>query len=147
MLFLGKFKDVTLTGIGQSELDDWVRKEAKKQGRYVAPDPNPENGMYFRSDQFPFVKKGVPAIYAKGYTDAEKYGKEETLKVLDHYWKRIYHSPFDEYHPATDDLSGIVEDAKLLFRVGTNLANSEAWPAWNADSEFKSIRELSLKIK
>ena len=145
MLFLGKFKDVTLTGIGQSELDEWVRKEAEKQGRYIAPDPNPENGMYFRSDQFPFVKKGVPAVYAKGYTDAEKYGKEETLKILDHYWKKIYHSPFDEYHPATDDLSGIVEDAKLLFRVGTNLANSEAWPAWNAGSEFKTVREMSRK--
>ena len=145
MLFLGKFKDVTITGIGQSELDGWVRKEAEKQGRYVAPDPNPENGMYFRSDQFPFVKKGVPAIYAKGYIEAVKNGKEETLKILDHYWKNIYHSPFDEYHPATDDLSGIVEDAKLLFRVGTNLANSDAWPVWNADSEFKTVREMSRK--
>ena len=145
MLFLGKFKDVTLTGIGQSELDEWVRKEAEKQGRYIAPDPNPENGMYFRSDQFPFVKKGVPAIYAKGYIDAEKLGKEETLKILDHYWKKIYHSPFDEYHPATDNLNGIVEDAKLLFHVGTDLANSEAWPAWNANSEFKAIREMSRK--
>lgn len=145
MLFLGKFKDVTITGIGQSELDGWVQKEAEKQGRYVAPDPNPENGMYFRSDHFPFVKKGVPAIYAKGYIDAEKKGKEETLKILDHYWKNIYHSPFDEYHPATDDLSGIVEDAKLLFNVGTDLANSEAWPAWNTDSEFKTTREISRK--
>jgi Zn-dependent M28 family amino/carboxypeptidase len=145
MLFLGKFKDVTLTGIGQSELDEWVRKEAEKQGRYIAPDPNPENGMYFRSDQFPFVKKGVPAIYAKGYIDAEKYGKVETLKILDHYWKKTYHSPFDEYHSASDDLSGIVEDAKLLFHVGTNLANSELWPAWNANSEFKEVREMSRK--
>ncbi|HEY3390379.1 MAG TPA: M28 family peptidase [Prolixibacteraceae bacterium] len=143
MLFLGRFKDVTLTGIGQSELDEWVRREAALQGRYIAPDPNPENGMYFRSDQFPFVKKGVPAIYAKGYVNADKYGKDETLKILDHYWKEIYHSPFDEYHPTTDDLRGIVEDAKLLFRVGTDLANSKAWPAWNADSEFKAERENS----
>ena len=146
MLFLGKFKDVTLTGIGQSELDEWVRKAAEKQGRYIAPDPNPENGMYFRSDQFPFVKKGVPAIYAKGYIDAEKYGKEQTLKILDQYWKKIYHSPFDEYNAATDDLSGIVEDAKLLFHVGTDLANSQVWPAWNNDSEFKIARDLSKKL-
>ena len=143
MLFLGKFKDVTLTGSGQSDLDTWVKIEAKKQGRYLAPDPNPENGMFFRSDQFPFVKKGVPAIYAKGYIDAEKYGKTETLKILDHYWKNIYHSPFDEFHPSTDDLRGVVEDAKLLFHVGANLANSKAWPSWNRDSEFKGIRENS----
>ena len=145
MMFLGKFKDVMLTGSGQSELDEWVRKDAEKQGRYIAPDPNPENGMYFRSDQFPFVKKGVPAIYAKGYTDAEKYGKTETMKIVDRYWKETYHSPFDEYHPATDDLSGIVEDAKLLYHVGNELANSEAWPVWNGDSEFKATREISRK--
>ncbi len=145
MLFLGKFRDVTLTGFGQSELDDWVKRAADQQGRYIAADPNPENGMFFRSDQFPFVRKGVPAIYAKGYTDAIKYGKEETLKILDHYWKKTYHSPFDEYHPTTDDLSGIVDDARLLFRVGTNLANSRKWPVWNNDSEFKIARESSQK--
>jgi len=145
MLFLGKFKDVMLTGSGQSELDEWVNQEALKCGRYLAPDPNPENGMFFRSDQFPFVKQGVPAIYAKGYVDAEKYGKVETMKLVDKYWKETYHTPTDEYHPEKDDLSGVVEDAKLLYKVGTNLANSTAWPAWNADSEFKAARDLSRK--
>lgn len=145
MLFMGKFKDVMLTGFGQSELDEWVRREAEKQGRYIAPDPNPDNGMFFRSDQFPFVKQGVPAIYAKGYVDAERLGKEETMKIVDRYWKETYHSPFDEYHPETDDLSGIVEDAKLLYKVGFNLANSTKWPHWNEDSEFKTVRENSRK--
>ena len=145
MLFLGKFKDVMITGSGQSELDEWVNREAVKQGRYLAPDPNPENGMFFRSDQFPFVKQGVPAIYAKGYVDAVKYGKVETMKIVDKYWKETYHTPSDEYHPETADLSGIVEDAKLLYQVGTNLANSSAWPAWNKDSEFKAVRDQSRK--
>jgi Zn-dependent M28 family amino/carboxypeptidase len=145
MLFLGKFKDVMLTGSGQSELDEWVNHEAVKRGRYLAPDPNPENGMFFRSDQFPFVKQGVPAIYAKGYVDAEKYGRVETMKLVDQYWKVTYHSPSDEYHPENADLSGIVEDAKLLYQVGTNLANSSAWPAWKENSEFKATREQSQK--
>jgi Zn-dependent M28 family amino/carboxypeptidase len=145
MLFLGKFKDVMLTGSGQSELDQWVEQEAVKQGRYLAPDPNPENGMFFRSDQFPFVKQGVPAIYAKGYVDAEKYGKTETMKLVDRYWKETYHTPSDEYHPETADLSGIVLDAKLLFQVGTKLANSSEWPAWKDGSEFKAIRDQSRK--
>ncbi len=145
LLFMGKFKDVMLTGSGQSELDSWVEIEAKKQGRYLAPDPNPENGMFFRSDQFPFVKKGVPAIYAKGYVDAAKYGKVETLKLVDRYWKETYHTPSDEYHPASDDLNGVLEDAKLLYHVGTNLANSTVWPEWNHDSEFKTTRDESRK--
>lgn len=145
MLFLGKFKDMMLTGSGQSELDRWVEQEAVKQGRYLAPDPNPENGMFFRSDQFPFVKQGVPAIYAKGYVDAEKYGKIETMKLVDRYWKETYHTPSDEYRPETADLSGIVQDAKLLYQVGTKLANSSEWPAWYKDSEFKTIRDQSWK--
>lgn len=143
LLFLGKYKDVTITGFGQSELDNWVKTEAENQGRYVAPDPNPDNGMFFRSDQFPFVKQGVPAIFAKGYIDAEKLGKEKTLENLDQYWKTVYHTPQDEYKPERDDLSGVVQDAELLYRVGLNLANSAEWPKWNEGSEFKAIREKS----
>lgn len=143
MLFFGKYRDVMLTGNGQSELDRWVEEAAKKHNRYIAPDPNPEKGMFFRSDQFPFVKLGVPAIYAKGYTDAVKFGKEETMKQVDLYWKEIYHTPFDEYHPENDDLEGVVDDAHLLYHVGYKLARSSKWPRWNHDSEFRKIREES----
>jgi len=147
ILFLGKFNDVTVTGYGQSELDNWLLAEAEKQGRYIAPDPNPENGMFFRSDQFPFVKEGVPSIFAKGYTDAEKYGKEKTKELIADYWKNTYHKPSDEYVPERDDLTGLVDDAILLYNVGYNLATSNIWPAWNDDSEFKTIREASLANK
>jgi Zn-dependent M28 family amino/carboxypeptidase len=143
-LFIGKFKDVTVTGFGQSELDNWLKTEAEKQGRYLAADPNPENGMYFRSDHFPLVKKGVPAIFAKGYIEAEKYGKEKTLQVISDYWENTYHKPTDEFHSDMDDLSGLVEDAELFYHLGFNLANSTEWPKWNNGSEFKSVRESSM---
>ena len=144
ILFLGKFKDITVTGYGQSQLDQILESEAAKQGRYLVADPNPENGMYFRSDQFPFVKAGVPAIFAKGYTDAEKYGKEKTSELIAKYWKETYHKPCDEYVPERDDLSGLVTDAELMLNVGLNLANSDQWPAWNDGSEFKAVREESM---
>lgn len=144
ILFLGKFNDVTVTGYGQSELDNWLLLEAEKQGRYLAPDPNPENGMFFRSDQFPFVKEGVPAIFAKGYIDAVNYGKEETLNLINDYWKNTYHKPCDEYVSERDDLNGLVQDAILLYKVGYNLAGSNEWPAWNNDSEFKAKRNAGI---
>lgn len=144
ILFLGKFRDVTITGYGQSELDEWIKKGAEKQGRYVAPDPNPENGMFFRSDQFPFVKRGVPSIFAKGYIDSERLGKEKTLQAVSDYWKNIYHTPQDEYLPERDNLAGLVDDANLLYHVGLQLANSDQWPGWHDNSEFKSIREESF---
>jgi len=144
ILFLGKFKDVTVTGFGQSELDKWLETEAINQGRYLEADPNPENGMFFRSDQFPFVKHGVPSIFAKGYVEAEKYGKEETLKKIADYWTSTYHKPTDEFNKETADLNGLVEDAELFYKVGLNLANSSNWPKWNESSEFKSARETSM---
>jgi hypothetical protein len=67
------------------------------------------------------------------------------MKLVDRYWKETYHTPSDEYHPEKDDLTGVVEDAKLLYRVGTNLASSNSWPAWKSDSEFKAVRELSQR--
>lgn len=144
ILFLGKFKDVTVTGYGQSELDSWLETEVKNQGRYIATDPNPGNGMFFRSDQFPFVKMGVPAIFAKGYIEAEKLGKEETKNKIADYWENTYHKPSDEYFAEQADLSGLVQDAELFYKVGFNLADSDKWPKWNEGSEFKSVREASF---
>ncbi len=145
VLFLGHFNDITITGYGQSELDDLLQEMAAAQGRYTAPDPNPENGMFFRSDQFPFVKKGIPAIFAKGNIDAKKYGKDSTLVILKNYWQSIYHSPGDEYVPDRDDLSGLVDDAVLMYKAGRKLADSDIWPAWKENSEFKSVRQRSLQ--
>lgn len=145
ILFLGKFKDVTVTGYGQSEMDDLLEEEAFKQNRYIAADPNPENGMFFRSDQFPFVKKGVPAIFAKGYIEAEKYGKAKTLELISDYWENTYHKPTDEYLVENANLDGLVQDAELFFQVGSRLANSNSWPQWNTGSEFKAVREASFR--
>jgi Zn-dependent M28 family amino/carboxypeptidase len=128
---------VTITGYGQSELDEWTEKAAVLCGRYVASDPNPENGMYFRSDHFPFAKKGIPSLFAKGFTDAVKYGREKTLGMVSDYWENVYHTPGDEYVPGRDNLEGLVDDAKLFFITGSDLANSEEWPAWKEGSEFK----------
>ena len=137
LLFAGEFNDVTLTGSGYSGLDQWVEAEAKRQGRYIANDPNPENGMFFRSDHFPFVKRGVPAIFAKGYSDAKKLGPVKTKELIAEYWKNIYHTPGDEYKPERDDLSGLVKDAYLMYNVGYRLANSAVFPAWKEGSEFR----------
>ena len=45
---------------GKSELDTYCAKAAALQGRIVTEDPQPENGLYYRSDHFPFARAGVP---------------------------------------------------------------------------------------
>ncbi len=140
ILFLGKFKDVTVTGLGHSELDKYVAEEAQKQGRYVCADPNPENGMFFRSDQLPFLKAGVPSIFAKGYSEQVDLGKEKTRQKIDEYWRTIYHKPCDIFNPQTQSLDGLCEDAKLFFSVGYRLVNEDYFPKWYKKSEFYTKR-------
>lgn len=140
ILMLGKFCDVTVTGLGHSELDEYLKTEAAKQNRYVADDPNPENGMFFRSDQLPFLKQGVPFLFAKGYTHQRRLGKKATSQKISDYWKTIYHKPSDEFVPGRDQLDGLFEDAQLLFSIGYRIANENTYPKWYATSEFYKDR-------
>lgn len=140
ILFLGSFKDVTVTGLGHSSLDGILAEEATKFGRYIAPDPNPENGMFFRSDQLPFLKAGVPSIFAKGYSHQAELGKEKTQELINAYWKNIYHKPADEYVPERDNLDGLLDDVKLFYMFGKRLADKPIYPTWSTGSEFFTQR-------
>lgn len=136
VLFIGKFNDVTVTGYGHSNLDSLLQVVAQSHGRYITLDPNPENGMFYRSDQLPFLKAGVPAIFAKGYTHQAELGKEKTLDLIKSYWQNVYHKPFDEYDPQRDKLDGLVDDAILFYEVGVHLTSGGFYPKWNKTSEF-----------
>lgn len=136
ILMIGKFKDVTVTGLGHSNLDSLLNIEALLQGRYICNDPNPENGMFFRSDQMPFLLAGVPSLFAKGYSHQVELGKEKTIEFIGDYWKNTYHKPSDHFNPEVHNLDGLAEDAELFFKLGNNLANSRMKPKWNSESEF-----------
>ncbi len=144
---MGRMKDVTITGFGQSELDNYVADAAKTQDRYIAAEPFPENGMYYRSDHFRFAQIGVPSLFIKGWQDSREHGKEWAKQQINYYWKTAYHKPADEYNPDTTDLEGNVEDAKLFFLIGYRLANETTFPQWNKNSEFRAIREKSRQQK
>ncbi|WP_431215725.1 M28 family peptidase [Puia sp. P3] len=70
----GPTKDITYSGKGQSELEDYLAEEAKKQQRYIAPEDHPEAGHYFRSDHFNFARAGVPSLTADGGVDDKTRG-------------------------------------------------------------------------
>ena len=138
----GKTKDVVITGQGQSELEDYVTKEAQAQGRYVTPEPHPEGGHYFRSDHFSFAKAGVPALDVASGVDVVGKGKEYGKKLQDDYTAHRYHRPSDEYD-STWTFEGGLQDMQLLFNIGKRLAFETTWPQWKQGSEFKAIRDKS----
>ena len=137
----GPMKDLTIVGYGQSEMDEYAKSEAEKQGRYIIPDPEPEKGYFFRADHFSFAKIGIPALYAKGSHEGMTISADSIKKLDEYYETYMYHQPSDEYNPATTDLSGVQFDAQLLFQIGYRLSNEDYFPKWNERSEFKAVRE------
>ena len=140
----GKMKDITVIGYGNSELDDYVEAAASERGRKVRPDPTPEKGSFFRSDHFPFAKQGIPALYANSGIDHVEHGEEWTLAKNDKYTAENYHKPSDEYDPNWD-LSGALDDLRLLFKVGYRLSMEAAFPNWKEGSEFKAKRDADME--
>jgi peptidase M28-like protein len=141
--WFGRTKDVSLIGLGKSSLDADVVALAKSQGRRVEPDQFPDQGLFYRSDQFSLAKVGVPAAYLKYGTDVigkpPGWGREQ----VEFYRKNIYHQPSDELQDSWD-FAGAVEDARLAFLLGVRVANASRMPAWNRDDEFESARARAL---
>ncbi|MDO8834917.1 MAG: M28 family peptidase, partial [Vicinamibacterales bacterium] len=139
----GRTRDMTVVGLGQSQLDDYAREAAAAQGRVLKPDPTPETGGYFRSDHFPFAKQGVPAINAGGGSDFIDRPSEEVRALREAYTAQHYHKPSDEYRPEWD-LSGGVQDLQCYFVMAWRIAQAEAYPQWSPTSEFKATRDRML---
>jgi Zn-dependent M28 family amino/carboxypeptidase len=125
---------IEVIGSGYNTLEDILRDVVTQQGRRVVPDKSPEAGHYFRSDQFSFAKKGVPALYTNSVTPDD----------YKDYTANRYHKPSDKFDPNWD-MSAAVADADALLQVGLRVANGEKWPEWKPGTEFRAIREESLK--
>jgi Zn-dependent M28 family amino/carboxypeptidase len=140
----GKMKDITIIGYGNSELDDYVEAAAAEQGRRVRPNATPEKGSFYRSDHFPFAKQGIPALYTSSGNDQVEHGEDWTLAKKEKYTAENYHKPSDEFDPSWD-LSGAIEDLRLLFRVGYKLSMESTFPNWKEGTEFKAKRDADME--
>ena len=142
----GRTKDIISIGLGQTTLDDLLEKVAGAYDRTIAPDADPEKGYYYRSDHFEFAKQGVPALDPEGGRQyigkPGDYGKRKQ----DEYTEKDYHKPSDQVKPDWD-LSGAVEDLKILTEVGYAVAQEPKYPEWKPGSEFRARREAMLKAK
>lgn len=146
MSVAGRARDMTVVGYGSSQLEDLLRRAARAQGRVLHGEADPQNGAYFRSDHFSFARAGVPALYADGGEDLREGGVAAGRRAAQAYAAR-YHSPADEYDPATWKLDGVVEDLQALYAVGRELVAGGQWPAWSPDSPFKATRERMMAAR
>ena len=139
----GRTKDLIVVGKGNSELDQVLENAAAQDGKYLIPDAEPEKGFYYRSDHFAFAKQGVPALYVDGGLDFIGKDKDYGYQKKEEYTNNDYHSVSDEIKDNWD-FSGMVEDSRILFRVGYAIGQNDNWPKWSEGTEFKAKREGML---
>ena len=141
----GRARSVVSVSLGATTLDEILSDVAGAQGRRVVPDPEPEKGYFYRADHLELMRHGVPALTflypAADYIgQPADYGEKKRIEYVSH----DYHKPSDEVRDDWD-MSGAVEDVRMLFEVGRRVADGDTYPAWKTGSEFKAVRETRLK--
>jgi Zn-dependent M28 family amino/carboxypeptidase len=139
----GPTKDLTVIGLGASELDDYAQAAASAEGRVLRPDAEPEKGFYYRSDHFNMAKQGVPSFYAEPGIDFIGKPADYGRKKRDEYTSQFYHSPQDEIH-ADWDMTGAVQDVNIYLTIGYRVAEAAKMPEWRPGNEFKAARDKML---
>jgi Zn-dependent M28 family amino/carboxypeptidase len=139
----GRTTDLTVVGLGNSTLDDVLSRVLKTDGRSVRPDAEPEKGFYYRSDHFEFAKLGVPALDPEAGIDFIGKPAGYGMQKRNEYTNKDYHKPSDEVKPDWD-LTGAVEDARVLFRVGYLVSQTPSIPEWKQGTEFKAKRDSMM---
>jgi Zn-dependent M28 family amino/carboxypeptidase len=139
----GRTSDLTVYGLGASELDDYLGEAAKRQGRAVRPDPAPEAGWYYRSDHFPFARQGVPALWAGGGDRFVGKPADHGTRMRDEYTANRYHKPLDIVRPEWE-MEGVADDLQIYYDVAWRVARAARWPEWKPGAEFKAKRDRML---
>jgi Zn-dependent M28 family amino/carboxypeptidase len=125
-------KYLEVQGLGESTLGDDVTRVAKEAGVAVQADKQPDHVRFIRSDQYSFIKKGVPSL-------AFKFGwlpGSPQEKVFNEWYKERYHGVKDDATQPVDAAAAAQFDA-ILEKLALRIADSENPPAWNPGSFFK----------
>ena len=132
-VFLADVTDVVPIGIEHSTLEADVQGAAAGLGIGLTPDPKPEEVVFVRSDQYAFVRQGIPAVYLDAGIKARS-PDVDALALYEDFLTGHYHQPSDEtslpiHYPSAARL------AKLNAAIGRRVGDAEARPRWK-DGDF-----------
>ena len=139
---MGPSRDFGIYGTADVQLLDQLIEVAARWDVRYTPESKPEAGLFFRSDHFPFAKRGVPAVSYGAGQDLVDGGLEAGRAAAAEYNVNRYHQQADEWQPEWT-FAGAVRDLEILYTLGSELANSRSWPAWGASSQFGELRRAS----
>ena len=138
----GKTSDLSLPGYERTSLSPTVEALAADFGLALTPEAHPEQGYYYRSDQFSLAKHGVPAFSIKsGSKYPGRPGGWGAEKVAQ-YRESHYHQPSDEFREDWD-FAGIADLARFGFELGRIVGDQPDLPTWRQGDEFLAARQRS----
>jgi Zn-dependent M28 family amino/carboxypeptidase len=130
-------KLLTVYGMAESDLGDMARQVAESEGVQVQPDPEPLRNIFIRSDQYNFVRRGIPAL-AMGVAPTTPEEKQLFQDWLTH----RYHAPSDDLKQPVDlAAAGKYED--IVRQLLLKIANTQQRPQWKPDSFFRRYAEAT----
>ncbi|MDX1675355.1 MAG: M28 family peptidase [Longimicrobiales bacterium] len=132
----GETDDVVPLGAARSNLGRVVQPRADELGLQILPDPQPAEGAFFRSDHFAFARAGIPVLYIRHGLRFRDRPEGWGARRMEQWAMDNYHQPSDEYHPELD-FSGAVQQARLVFGIGYDIADSDFVPEWDEGSPFR----------
>ncbi len=125
-------KVLTVYGLAESDLGDEAKEAAEKEGVRVQPDPQPLRNVFIRSDQYNFIKRGIPALAMDVSFDPGS-PEQETFKQ----WRtERYHAPSDDLQQPVD-LQAAAKYEEVVRNLMVETANSDHRPEWKSDSFFR----------
>ncbi|GAA5067493.1 M28 family metallopeptidase [Lysobacter panacisoli] len=131
-MLLAPTKDVVPIGLEHSSLQPLVAQAAKEIGVELSPDPSPEEVVFVRSDQYAFIRAGVPAVYLDG---GYKGVDGDAKAIQDEFLGQRYHQPGDDLSQPIH-YGDAARLAKLNARIGRLIADAPQRPQWNAGDFF-----------
>jgi Zn-dependent M28 family amino/carboxypeptidase len=135
-------QDVVAFGADHSTLLATVRTATEKAGLELSPDPFPERGYFTRSDQFPFVQQGIPAVFfATGFKTAEAGTDPEAL--YNDFMQTHYHGASDDKN-LRFDINSAGRVATANFMIALEIANAAERPRWQKDDFFADLYGSAL---
>jgi Zn-dependent M28 family amino/carboxypeptidase len=129
-------KYLEVQGLGESTLGDDVRAVATEAGVQIQADKEPEHNRFIRSDQYSFIKKGVPSLAFKfGWLPGTPEAK--TFKA---WYADRYHGPADDLSQPVD-LVAAAQFNSILAKLALRVADADQRPSWKADSFFRRFAQ------
>jgi hypothetical protein len=131
----GRALDVVLTGAERTTVLPLAEQAARRLNLAIAPDAEPEQGHYFRSDHFSFAHAGIPAFSIDHATRFAGKPADWGEKADQEYNAKHYHQPSDEFQQDWD-FTALQQAADFGFLLGMDVANQEKLPDWRPGDQF-----------